>query len=48
MAIKNMSLEKAKKYLEDVMDKKRAIPFRRFCGGVGRTAQVTSTHNSTI
>merc|ERR1712153_175938 len=41
MAIKNMSLEKAKKYLEDVMDKKRAIPFRRFCGGVGRTAQAT-------
>merc|ERR1711935_414538 len=29
MAIKNMSLEKAKKYLEDVMDKKRAIPFQR-------------------
>merc|ERR1712139_728806 len=39
MAIKNMSLEKAKKYMEDVIDKKRAIPFRRFCGGVGRTAQ---------
>merc|ERR1711906_76926 len=39
MAIKNMNLEKAKKYLEDVIDKKRAIPFRRFCGGVGRTAQ---------
>merc|ERR1712216_808770 len=35
MAIKNMSLEKAKKYLEDVVDKKRAIPFRRYCGGVG-------------
>merc|ERR1712166_642313 len=42
MAIKNMSLEKAKKYLEDVMDKKRAIPFRRFCGGVGRTAQAAA------
>merc|ERR1712005_17623 len=39
MAIKNMNLEKAKKYLEDVIDKKRAIPFLRFCGGVGRTAQ---------
>merc|ERR1712205_258735 len=39
MAIKNMSLEKAKKYMEDVIDKKRAIPFRRFCGGVGRTSQ---------
>merc|ERR1740127_97868 len=42
MAIKNMSLEKAKKYLEDVMDKKRAIPFRRFCGGVGRTSQAAA------
>merc|ERR1712072_1108669 len=39
MAIKNMSLDKAKKYLEDVIDKKRAVPFRRYCGGVGRTAQ---------
>merc|ERR1712072_1445591 len=39
MAIKNMSLEKAKKYMEDVIDKKCAIPFRRFCGGVGRTSQ---------
>merc|ERR1712185_442992 len=38
-AIKGMALDKAKKYLEDVIDKKRAIPFRRFCGGVGRTAQ---------
>merc|ERR1712185_126924 len=41
-AIKNMNLEKAKKYLEDVIDKKRAIPFRRFCGGVGRTAQAAA------
>merc|ERR1712031_75098 len=40
-AIKGMALDKAKKYLEDVIDKKRAIPFRRFCGGVGRTAQAT-------
>merc|ERR1711977_629015 len=42
MAIKGMNLEKAKKYLEDVMDKKRAIPFRRYCGGVGRTAQAAA------
>merc|ERR1712205_120632 len=41
-AIKNMKLNDAKKYLEDVMDKKRAIPFRRFCGGVGRTAQAAA------
>merc|ERR1711934_717799 len=42
MAIKNMNLEEAKKYLEDVCDKKRAIPFRRYCGGVGRTAQASA------
>merc|ERR1711904_625067 len=42
MAIKGMNLEKAKKYLEDVMDKKRAVPFRRYCGGVGRTAQAAA------
>lgn len=39
MAIRNMELNKAKKYLEDVLAHRRAIPFRRFCGGVGRTGQ---------
>jgi large subunit ribosomal protein L17e len=34
-----MELIKAKKYLEDVMSEKRCVPFRRFCGGCGRTAQ---------
>merc|ERR1712072_356475 len=42
MAIKGMNLDKAKKYLEDVVDKKRAIPFRRYCGGVVRTAQAAA------
>lgn len=37
-AIHGMSLAKAKSYLEDVMEHKRCIVFRRFCGGVGRTA----------
>ena len=40
MAIRSMELNKAKRYLEDVLAHKRVIPFRRFCGGVGRTAQV--------
>ena len=40
MALKGRELAKAKKYLEDVIDHKRAVPFRRFCGGVGRTGQV--------
>jgi hypothetical protein len=38
-ALRKMDLSKAKKYLEDVMSHKRAIPFRRFNGGVGRCAQ---------
>merc|ERR1712153_162866 len=29
MAIKGLSLERAKSYMEDVMEKKRAIPFRQ-------------------
>uniref|UniRef100_A0A7S1T706 50S ribosomal protein L22, chloroplastic n=1 Tax=Tetraselmis chuii TaxID=63592 RepID=A0A7S1T706_9CHLO len=39
MALKQMELGKAKSYLEAVMERKRCIVFRRFCGGVGRTAQ---------
>merc|ERR1711861_12700 len=39
MAIKKMGLLQAKKYLEDVLEHKRCIVFRRFCGGVGRAAQ---------
>ncbi|KAI8829991.1 ribosomal protein L22/L17 [Chytriomyces cf. hyalinus JEL632] len=38
-AIKGLNLKKAVDYLEAVKDHKRAIPFRRFSGGVGRTAQ---------
>ncbi|XP_064965409.1 large ribosomal subunit protein uL22-like [Musa acuminata AAA Group] len=38
-AIRKLPLSKAKRYLEDVIAHKQAIPFRRFCGGVGRTAQ---------
>lgn len=39
MALKRMELNKAKAYLEAVMERKRCIVFRRFCGAVGRTAQ---------
>ncbi|KAL1916536.1 60S ribosomal protein uL22 [Calcarisporiella thermophila] len=38
-AISGMNLKKALTYLAAVKDHKRAIPFRRFNGGVGRTAQ---------
>ena len=38
-AIKKMELSTAKKFLEDVIAMRRCVVFRRFCGGVGRTAQ---------
>lgn len=38
-AVSGMKVQKAIKYLEDVKEHKQAIPFRRFQGGVGRTAQ---------
>merc|ERR1711979_110252 len=38
-AIKGLHIRKATQYLKDVVDHKRCIPFRRFCGGIGRCAQ---------
>ncbi|KAG1331476.1 60S ribosomal protein L17-2 [Cocos nucifera] len=43
-AIRKLPLAKAKRYLEDVLAPKQAIPFRRFCGGIGRTAQAKARH----
>uniref|UniRef100_A0A6N2K3Q6 Ribosomal protein L22 n=1 Tax=Salix viminalis TaxID=40686 RepID=A0A6N2K3Q6_SALVM len=43
-SIRKMRLDKAKMYLEDVLA--QAIPFRRFCGGVGRTAQAKNRHSN--
>lgn len=34
-----MELLKAKRYLDDVIAHKRCVPFRKFAGKVGRTAQ---------
>ncbi|XP_068664503.1 large ribosomal subunit protein uL22y-like [Aristolochia californica] len=45
-AIRKLPLVKAKRYLEDVIVHKQAIPFRRFCRGVGRTAQAKSRHSN--
>ncbi|KAJ9174037.1 hypothetical protein P3X46_017110 [Hevea brasiliensis] len=45
-ALRKLPLAKAKRYLEDVMAHKQAIPFRRFCGGVGRTAQAKNRHSN--
>lgn len=38
-AINGWNLEKAQKYLDQVLDHQRAIPFRRFNHSIGRTAQ---------
>ena len=45
-ALKKMGLMQAKAYLEDVIAHKQVIPFRRFCGGVGRTAQAKNAGQS--
>ena len=38
-AVKGMRLKKAIRYLEDVLEHKQVIPYHRFTGHVGRTAQ---------
>eukprot|EP01096_Ripella_sp_DP13-Kostka_P010516 TRINITY_DN413_c0_g2_i1.p1 TRINITY_DN413_c0_g2~~TRINITY_DN413_c0_g2_i1.p1 ORF type:complete len:264 (-),score=112.07 TRINITY_DN413_c0_g2_i1:144-911(-) len=38
-ALQGLTLGEAKRYLFDVIIKKRCIPFRKFNGGVGRTGQ---------
>ncbi|KAL5721274.1 60S ribosomal protein L17A [Ranunculus cassubicifolius] len=43
-SIRKIPLQKDKGYLEDVLAHKQAIPFRRFCRGLGRTAQVKARH----
>ena len=39
MAIKGMDIKRAEQYLNNVLAKKEAIPFRRFTGCIGRKAQ---------
>ena len=39
MAIRGMKLKRAMEYLNNVLEKKEAIPFRRYTGCIGRTAQ---------
>jgi len=46
-AIKGLSLQRAQKYLRDVIEHKDAIPFRKHMGGVGRKAQVKKYKGAT-
>ncbi|KAI9602533.1 hypothetical protein H4Q26_001823 [Puccinia striiformis f. sp. tritici PST-130] len=45
-AITGLKLAKALSFLSDVTEHKQCVPFRRFSGGVGRTAQAKA-HNHT-
>lgn len=44
-AVRGMNLNKAKAYLQAVIDHKRCVPFLRFNGGVGRTSQAKNEGN---
>ena len=44
MALKGLTLKKAKVYLQNVLDKKDVIPLRRFCGSAGRS-NLCKNHN---
>lgn len=46
-ALRNRDLQKAKRYLEDVLAHKRCIPFHRFTGCIGRTAQAKNENSTT-
>ena len=38
-ATKGMKLKRAITYMDNVLEHKQVIPFRRYCGGVGRASQ---------
>jgi large subunit ribosomal protein L17e len=46
-ALRKMQLQKAKRYLEDVIARKRCIPFHRYTGCIGRTAQAKNEGSTT-
>lgn len=39
MALKGLTITRAQKYLKDVIDHKDCVPFRKYTGGISRTAQ---------
>ena len=47
MALKNMTVKRATHYLEDVIEHKDIVPFRKFTGGIGRKAQANKRHGHT-
>merc|ERR1711871_77063 len=45
--LKGMGLKEAKKYLNQVLDHQRCVPYYRFTGGVGRNAQAKEFKGTT-
>ncbi|OAF71919.1 hypothetical protein A3Q56_00318 [Intoshia linei] len=45
-AISNMNLKQAMKYLNDVKEYKRCVPFRRYNGGIGKCSQAKEFKHS--
>lgn len=45
-AIKGLKLKKAQQFLQQVIDHTNAVPFRRYIGGLGRTAQAKNHKNA--
>merc|ERR1712046_65130 len=46
-AIKGLHLHKAVSYMKAVVEGTRCVPFKRFCGGVGRTGQAKAFKSTT-
>jgi ribosomal protein uL22 len=46
-ALRHRTLNKAKRYLEDVIARKRVVPFHRFTGCIGRKAQAKNEGSTT-
>lgn len=46
-SIKGMHLHKAVSYMKAVINHERCVPFKRFCGGVGRTGQAKAFNSTT-
>lgn len=46
-SLRKMELGKAKRYLQAVIDRTRCIPFHRFTGCIGRTAQAKNEGSTT-
>lgn len=47
-AINGWKLQRAQTFLENVIEKKEAVPMRRYCGSIGRSAQGTNREDEPL